>query len=117
MNKEEIDKLEDYLRNELPKIEPTIPITGFGSVNLDDLMDSIKQFKKVPTFDELLRENKILREQLEEKDKIIKDLQLDSFIFLKNRINQGMSKENMEKHLIRIGKNIIDNLERGKNGI
>ena len=57
-----------------------------------------------------------LQHQLEEKDKVIKDLQLDSFIFLKNRINQGMSEKNIEKHLIRIGKNIINNLERGKNG-
>ena len=68
MNKEEIDNLENYLKNELPKIELPIPITNFGSVDLEDLMDSIKQFKKVPTSDELLKENKKLREQLEEKD-------------------------------------------------
>ncbi len=68
MNKEEIDNLEDYLRNELPKIELPIPITTFGSIDLDDLMDSIRQFKKVPTFDELFKENKMLREQLEEKE-------------------------------------------------
>ena len=29
--------------------QATIPITNFGSVDLEDLMDSIKQFKKVPT--------------------------------------------------------------------
>ncbi len=71
MNKEEIDSLETYLKDKLPKIEPTIPISTFESVNLDDLMDSIKQFKKIPTSDELLRENKKLRNQLQEKDKII----------------------------------------------
>lgn len=73
MNKEEIDNLEDYLKNNLPKIESTIPITTFGNVGLEDLMDSIKQFKKVPTHDELLRENKRLRNQLEEKDKVINE--------------------------------------------
>ena len=71
MNKEEIDSLETYLKDKLPKIEPTIPIPTFESVNLEDLMDSIRQFKKVPTSDELLRENKKLRNQLEEKDKVI----------------------------------------------
>ena len=70
-NKEEIDNLEDYLKTKLPKIELSIPITTFGSVDLEDLMDNIKQFKKVPTADELLRENKRLKSQLEEKDKII----------------------------------------------
>ena len=73
MNKEEIDNLENYLKNDLPKIEPTIPIANFGSVDLDDLMDSIKEFKKVPTSDELLRENKRLRNELEEKDKVISE--------------------------------------------
>ena len=72
MNKEEIDNLEDYLKTKLPKIELSIPITTFGSVDLEDLMDNIKQFKKVPTADELLRENKRLKSQLEEKDKVIK---------------------------------------------
>ena len=65
------------------------------------------QFVEKSKYDEL-------KFKLEEKDKIIKDLQ-QPFIFLKNRINQGMSEENIEKHLIRIGKNIIDNLERSKN--
>ena len=72
MNKEEIDNLEDYLKTKLPKIELSIPITTFGSLDLEDLMDNIKQFKKVPTADELLRENKRLKSQLEEKDKVIK---------------------------------------------
>ena len=78
MNKEEIANLEDYLRNNLPRIEPTIPITSFGSVNLDDLMDSIKQFKEIPKYDELLKENKILRIQLKEKSKVIDEM-LDFF--------------------------------------
>ncbi len=72
MNKKEIDNLEDYLRNKLPKIELPIPITTFGSVDLEDLLDSIKKFKKVPTIDELITENRKLKHQLEEKDKIVK---------------------------------------------
>ena len=74
MNKEEIDNLEDYLKNKLPKIVPTIPIESFGSVDLADLTDSIRQFEKIPTLDELLRENKRLKKQLEEKDKVINEV-------------------------------------------
>ncbi len=117
MNKEEIDNLEDYLKNELPKIELPIPVTTFGSVNLDDLMDSIKKFKKVPTSDELLRENKRLREQLEEKDKVIDEIE--------KRCNQEISAATIqyERHerndtwqYIIAHKRILEILERGKNG-
>ena len=79
MNKEEIDNLENYLKNELPKIELEIPVTAFGSVDLDDLMDSIRHLKKIPTSDELIKENKNLRYQLKEKDKVIDEILNDSW--------------------------------------
>ena len=104
MNKEEIDNLEDYLKTKLPKIELTIPVTTFGSVDLDDLMDSIKQFKKVPTYDELLRENKRLRNQLEEKDKVI-DETID-YNELEKELG-GTIKFNLVK--------LLEILDRGKN--
>ena len=44
MNKEEIDNLENYLKNILPKSKSTLSISAFGSVDLEDLMDNIKQF-------------------------------------------------------------------------
>ena len=113
MNKEEIDNLEDYLKNYLPKIEPTIPIHTFGSVDLEDLMDNIKQFKAVPRYDELLRENTRLREQLEEKDKIINEARefLKEFHNYENRFK--WCEEDYIKTIIKLEKI----LERGKNGI
>ena len=116
MNKEEIDNLEDYLRNKLTKIEPTIPITNFGSVDLDDLMDNIKQFKIVPTYDELLRENKKLRSQLEEKDKIIEDLKKDLNLVIE--YGQGEEASNWDKQYGKCAENVlntIDKLEKGQN--
>ena len=56
MNEEEIKKLEDYLKS-LPKIKQnmSIPVaTNFG-INLDELANAIKELKKIPTFDDLLR--------------------------------------------------------------
>ena len=110
MNKEEIDNLETYLKTFLPEIDSKIPIASLYSVNLDDLMDSIRQFKKVPTSDELFRENKRLREQLEEKDKVINEA-----IELINNHNElekelgGTIKFNLVK--------LLEILERGKNEI
>ena len=114
MNKEEIDNLENYLKNYLPKIEPTIPIANFGSIDLEDLMSSIKQFKKVPTFDELLKENKKLKEQLEEKEKVINK----TIEFVRNgKDGKGQFyKCCMRKVSMKEDEELLEILERGKNG-
>ena len=116
MTKEEIDNLESYLKSTLPeiKIEPTIPITTFGSVDLDDLMDSIKQFKKVPTSAELLRENKSLRSQLKEKDKVINEIydKINDLYYGNFFSNEKPIKFSYTE----IGKELLEILERGKNG-
>ena len=114
MNKEEIDNLEEYLKNNLPKIKPTIPISIYGSIDFDDLMDSIKQFKKVPTTDELLRENKMLREQLEEKNKIIDEIydKINDLYYGNFFSNEKPIKFSYTE----IGKELLEILERGKNG-
>lgn len=72
MNEEEIKDLEKYLKS-LPKISNnmSIPITTSFGINLDDLMNAVKEVKKVPTYDELLRENKQLKGQLQQKEDII----------------------------------------------
>ena len=72
MNEEEIKELEKYLKS-LPKISNnmSIPITTNIGINVDDLMNAVKEFKKVPIYDELLRENKKLKQQLEQRDNII----------------------------------------------
>lgn len=65
MKDEEIKKLEDYLKS-LPTIKQnmSIPVTTNIGINLDDLMNAVKELKKIPTYDELLRENKKLKKQL-----------------------------------------------------
>ena len=74
MNKEEIDNLENYLKNILPKSKSTLSISAFGSVDLEDLMNNIKQLKKVPNYNDLLKENVKLKGKLEEKQKIIDEI-------------------------------------------
>lgn len=60
----------------LPKVETNNPISTMNSINVDDLMSAIDRLNKVPTYDELLKENQELKKQLEEKDILIKQCEL-----------------------------------------
>lgn len=46
----------------LPKIETNNPITAMNSISVEDLMNAVDRFDKVPTYNELLRENKKQKE-------------------------------------------------------
>lgn len=67
---EEIDNLVDEIMN-IPAEKNNNCLSSYGSINVDDLIDSIKELRKVPTHDELLRENEKLKEQLKQKEYII----------------------------------------------
>ena len=67
---EEIDNLVDEIMN-IPVEKNNNCLSSYGSINVDDLIDSIKELRKVPTHDELLRENEKLKEQLKQKEDII----------------------------------------------
>lgn len=83
---EEIDNLVDEIMN-IPVEKNNNCLSSYGSINVDDLIDSIKELRKVPTYDELLRENEKLKEQLKQKEDII-----------------NKAKEFIEKHNERAGK-------------
>lgn len=59
MNKEEFLKA----IMELPKVETDTPISAYGSINVDDLISAVDRLNKVPTYDELLRENQQLKDK------------------------------------------------------
>lgn len=61
MNKEELLKA----IMELPKVETNNPISAMNTINVDDLMSAVDRLNKVPTYDELLKENKQLKERIE----------------------------------------------------
>ena len=67
---EEINNLVDEIMN-IPVEKNNNCLSSYGSINVDDLIDSIKELRKVPTYDELLRENKKLKQQLQQKEDII----------------------------------------------
>ena len=50
---------------ELPKEESKNSATSFCGINVEDLMITINRFDKIPTYDELLRENKRQQEVID----------------------------------------------------
>ena len=69
MNKEEFLKA----IMELPKVETDTPISAYRSINVDDLISAVDRLNKVPTYDELLRENKKQKEVIDK----IKNVQME----------------------------------------
>ena len=61
---EEIDNLVDEIMN-IPVEKNNNCLSSYGRINVDDLIDSIKELRKVPTYDELLRENQHLKEEFD----------------------------------------------------
>ena len=69
MNKEELLKAIENV----PKIDSINPISAYNSINVEDLANAVDRFKKVPTYDELLKENQKYKEVI---DKLKEDLNL-----------------------------------------
>lgn len=70
MNKEEFLKA----IMELSKVETINPISTMNSINVDDLMSAIDRLNKVPTYDELLKENKKQKEVIDKVIEIIEPI-------------------------------------------
>lgn len=62
MNKEEL--LKEVM--ELPMVETINPISTMSGINVDDLMSAIDRLNKIPDHNDLLKENKELKKQLED---------------------------------------------------
>ena len=69
MNKEELLKAIESV----PKIDSINPISAYNSINVEDLANAVDRFKKVPTYDELLKENKKYKELIDKAIEYIND--------------------------------------------
>ncbi len=74
MNKEEF--LKAIMK--IPKVETNNPISAMNSINIDDLMSAIDRLNKVPTYDELLKENKQLKSILTKLSEWLKETRINS---------------------------------------
>ena len=61
MNKEEFLKAIENVT----KTDSINPISAYNSINVEDLANAVDRFKKVPTYDELLKENQKYKEVIE----------------------------------------------------
>ena len=67
MNKEEL--LKEIM--ELPKIETNNSISAMNVINVDDLMSAVDRLNKIPDYNDLLKENKELKNKLIEINEVI----------------------------------------------
>lgn len=67
MNKEEFLKA----IMELPKVATNNPISAMNGINVDDLMSAIDRLNKVPDYNDLLKENKQLKDKLSKIETLI----------------------------------------------
>ena len=68
MNKEEFLKAIESV----PKTDSINPISAYNSINVEDLANAVDRFKKVPTYNELLKENQKYKEVFDKLNKYIK---------------------------------------------
>lgn len=60
MNDEEIDNLIHQMIFSIPKDDNKSIISAYGSIDMDDLITTIRRLKKVPNINDLMKENKKL---------------------------------------------------------
>ena len=70
MNKEEFLKAIENVT----KTDSINPISAYNSINVEDLANAVDRFKKVPTYDELLKENKKYKEVIDKAIEYIEKL-------------------------------------------
>ena len=77
MNKEEFLKAIENVT----KTDSINPISAYNSINVEDLANAVDRFKKVPTYDELLKENQKYKEVIDKAidlvEKLIKEYKLN----------------------------------------
>lgn len=65
-----VDEFKEILNN-IPKVQTDKPISSMNAINIDELIKTVERLKKIPTYEELQKENNKLQE---EKDELIEYL-------------------------------------------
>lgn len=88
-----VKEFEDAI-NQIPKFETNDVVGTIYSIDVDELKETIKRFEKVPSFDELQREN---NELVRKNEEIIK--------YLKEKIKKCKETEEFTKKISINGRN------------
>lgn len=80
---------EEFLKaiESVPKTDSINPISAYNSINVEDLANAVERFKKVPTYDELLKKNQKYKEVIDKINHILNN-QMDyrEFVDIVNAI-------------------------------
>ena len=74
MTKEETDALYNEILK-LPKVERPITATTQCEINVNDLFDTIRAFRKIPDYNELIKDNHKKQQEIERLNNIISELE------------------------------------------
>ena len=97
----------DELINALPKVKINEPISSMNSINIEHLRNAVERLKKIPTYQDLLKENQELKKQLEEnKDKIN---WYENFEINKTIDKLRIKHNNQQKEFINYLKSMLEN--------
>lgn len=117
MNVDEFDEL----INTIPRVESDNSIPSMDSINVEDLRNAVERLKKIPTYQDLLKENQELKKQLKEKNKtkIFVEQNLEETygegLYLEDLENKNQKyKEVIDKAIKYIEKNMNQKLYTGE---
>lgn len=86
-----VDEFKEILNN-IPKVQTDKPISSMNAINIDELIKTVERLKKIPTYEELQKENNKLQE---EKDELIKLYTEETY--LRHQIDLELYIEKSEK--------------------
>lgn len=92
----------DELINALPKVKINEPISSMNSINIEDLRNAVERLKKIPTYQDLLKENQELKKQL-------KELEEQSSNAINKQVARGIVLINQQKEFINYLKSMLEN--------
>ena len=97
MTEEETDALYNEILK-LPKVERPITATTQCEINVNDLFDTIRAFRKIPDYNELIKDNHKKQQEIERLNNRVK--QLEKSIMISNKKHSFMTKDNIKLRTI-----------------
>lgn len=76
MTEKEIDDLVKEIMN-FPKVESNNPISTMYGFDVDTLINTLRDFKRLPTYDEVLKQNQKYKEQINNLECLIESIKLE----------------------------------------
>ena len=106
MSEEEFDEL----INTIPKVENDNPISSMNNINVEDLRNAVERLKKIPTYQDLLKENQELNKKLEEHIKAETKME-DEYRELEKQLEAKKEQVSYLRRSVERKEEIIDDLE------